>query len=117
MSASTVTGYMKPLSGSLALAVRRGHLAANPYRNLMPDERPRQRSTEPAHKWSDEEIEALLATATKLAQRRDSRHDYTPILRLAVNTGLRHGELLGLQWGEATSISTSRCCTFGGSGR
>jgi len=34
----------------------------------------------------------------RLAQQPASRYDYTPLLRTAVFTGLRLGELLGLQW-------------------
>ena len=98
MSASSITNYLKPLSGTLALAVRRGHLAANPYRNLTSDERPRETASERAHEWSDKEIEKLLAASAELATRRDARRSYEPLLRTTVFTGLRLGELLGLQW-------------------
>ena len=77
------------------LAVRRGLIASNPYRNLTPDERPRQTSTDRAHEWSDKEIEKLLAASAELAIRRDAKRDYTPLLRTAIFTGLRLGELLG----------------------
>jgi integrase len=98
LSASSITNYLKPLSGTLALAVRRGLIGSNPYRNLTSDERPRQRDSEPAHEWSEEQIEALLTAATALAEKKTAQLDYTPILRTAVSTGLRLGELLGLRW-------------------
>jgi integrase len=50
------------------------------------------------HVWSDEEIEALLKASEELARQPASRYDYAPLLRTAIFTGLRLGELLGLQW-------------------
>jgi integrase len=98
LSASSITNYLKPLSGTLALAVRRGLVSSNAYANLTVDERPRQRDPETAHEWSDDEIGALLAAARELAARKVAQYDYTPLLYVAVNTGLRLGELLGLDW-------------------
>ena len=37
LSGSRISNYMKPLSGTLALAVRRGFIQSNPYRNLTID--------------------------------------------------------------------------------
>ena len=93
-----IENYLKPLSGTLVLAVRRGLLAANVYRTLTGDDRPEKVDSEPAYEWSDEEIEGLLAASVKVAAMRDSKYDYSPILRTAIYTGLRLGELLGLQW-------------------
>ena len=45
-----------------------------------------------------EEIEALLTASQELAWQPAARYDYTTLLRTAVFTGLRLGELLGLQW-------------------
>jgi integrase len=98
LSASSIENYLKPLSGTLGLAVRRGLLASNVYRTLTGDDRPEKVDSDPAYEWSDEEIEGLLAASVKVAAERDSKYDYSPILRTAVYTGLRLGELLGLQW-------------------
>src|SRR5262249_39940969 len=100
LAASSITNYLKPLSGTLAFAVRRGLIASNPYRSLTSDDRPEQRDPRPAHEWTDEEIEGLLSATEELASRSDSRYDYTPLLRTAIYSGLRLGELLGLQWGD-----------------
>lgn len=81
-----------------ALALRRGYVTENPCRLLTVDERPRQQRAEAAHEWSDEEIDSLLEASAELAARPEARQDYTPLLRTAVSTGLRLGELLGLQW-------------------
>jgi integrase len=98
LSASTIENYLKPLSGALGFAVRRGLLSSNVCRTLTSDDRPAQRDAEPTHEWTDEEIEALFAASEELAQRADSKYDYSPVLRTAIYTGLRLGELLGLQW-------------------
>src|SRR5438132_11045512 len=41
---------------------------------------------------------ALIEAAEQFARQPASRYDYTPLLRTALFTGLRLGELLGLQW-------------------
>ena len=48
--------------------------------------------------WSDEEMDALIEASERLAKLPQARYDYSPLLRLALFTGLRLGELLGLQW-------------------
>jgi integrase len=99
LSASSVINHLKPLGQTLAFAVRNGYpLQSNPLRNLERDERPKQENAEPAHEWTDEEIEALLSASAALANEETAQYDYTPLLRTAIYTGLRLGELLGLQW-------------------
>jgi integrase len=98
LSASSIVNYLKPLAGTLDLAVRRRMIGSNPYRTLVADERPQQRDSKAAYEWSDEEIGALLRAATELAARKDAKFNYEPIIRTAVYTGLRLGELLGLCW-------------------
>jgi integrase len=98
LSASTIGNYLKPLSGALGFAVRRGLLSSNVCRTLTPDDRPAQRDAERAHEWDDKEVDALLAASEELATQPDAKYDYAPLLRTAVYTGLRLGELLGLQW-------------------
>jgi integrase len=93
-----IDGYLRPLNGTMAFAIRRGLITVNPYSQLTSDDRPRRRERRQDHVWSDEEIEALLRAAQELAAQPASRYDYTPLLRTAVFTGLRLGELLGLQW-------------------
>ena len=48
--------------------------------------------------WSDTEVKALIAASEKLARKPEARQDYSPVIRTALCTGLRLGELLGLQW-------------------
>lgn len=98
LASSTIWNYLLPLSGTLAFAVRRGLLAVNPCSLLTSDDRPQRRERKQDHVWSPEEIEALLEASELLARRFGSQYDYSPLLRTAVVTGLRLGELLGLQW-------------------
>ena len=76
---------MKPIAQALDLAVRRRLISSNPYRTLVADERPRKTDPKPAFECDDEQIEALLAAATQLAQRKDAKYNYEPILRTALN--------------------------------
>ena len=90
LSGSTVRGILVPLGRILAHATRRGMIADNPLRRLERWERPRvvrreMRILAPA------EIDALLAAARPM---------YRTLLATAVFTGLRQGELLGLQWAD-----------------
>jgi integrase len=84
----TIRGVLVPLSRLFAYAVRRGYLAVNPVSALERSERPKVRKR-PKRVLSADEIRRLLEAATPL---------YRPILMLAVYTGLRQSECLGLQW-------------------
>lgn len=98
LSSSMIESYLRPLNGTMAFAMRRGLIGANPCSLLTRDDRPRRRERKQDHVWSDEEIQALIDAAERLAGRPASRYDYTPLMRVALFTGLRLGELLGLQW-------------------
>ena len=95
---SSINNYCKPLQGVLALAVRRRLIGSNPFDLLTSDDRPQREESSPAHEWTDEEIAALLDASAGLANKPESRYDYTPLLRVAVTLGLRIGEVLGLRW-------------------
>jgi integrase len=94
---SYIDNLLKPLAGTFKLAIRRGLVGVNPVALLTEDERP-ERKHKTVHEWTPEEIEAFLAAARDRASEQASRHDYFPLLLTAIRTGLRLGELLGLQW-------------------
>jgi integrase len=98
LSSSTIANYLLPLSGTFAFAIRRSLASVNPCALLTKDDRPAKAEPRKVHEWNDAEIEALLRAAEQIARRPESQHDYSPLLRTAVSTGLRLGELLGLQW-------------------
>ena len=95
---SSVENYLKPLQGVLALALRRGLIATNPFSALTVDDRPKPEEPKPAHEWSDDDVNTLLQASERLAARPESRYDYTPLLRVTATLGLRLGEVLGLRW-------------------
>lgn len=108
LSTSTVRGTRRYFIMALEKAVRLGYLS----RNVVKDTDPPQLVKEPIHPLTKEQAEALLAAAKDgeyiyygLKQRRkptpDSNYQkelaYTAVL-LALNTGMRLGEVLGLKW-------------------
>ena len=68
LAPATVADYFKPLSGTMKFALRRGFIAVNPCSLLTRDERPQPRERHEEHIWSDEEIEALIGAAERLAR-------------------------------------------------
>ena len=84
----------------MGFAVRRGLIGVNPCSLLTRDERPRPKERTPDHVWSDAEMTALGEAAERLAGQPEARYDYAPLLKTALATGLRLGELLGLQWAD-----------------
>jgi integrase len=98
LSSSMIESYLRPLQGTMTFAMRRGMIALNPCSLLTRDDRPLRRERKQDHVWSDEEIQALIEAAERLARQSTSRYDYSPLIRVALFTGLRLGELLGLQW-------------------
>ena len=97
LSGNRIANLLKPLTGTIKLAMRRGLISQNPLDLLTADERPKRLPRE-HHVWSPEDIHALLSASTALAKRPTAHYHYTPLLRVAIFTGLRIGELLGLCW-------------------
>lgn len=94
---SSIDNYLKPLQGTLKLAVRRGLISTNPFDLLVDDDRPVKAERTQAHEWSTDELEALFSAAETVAAKPTSRYDYATLLRVTA-LGLRLGEVLGLQW-------------------
>lgn len=99
-SRSTIDNLLKPLAGTYKFAMSRGLIGLSPMANLTEDERP-PRKARAVFEWSPESVEALFSASRKLAANATSRYDYTPLLTLAIRTGLRLGERM-------TSIALSR---------
>ena len=99
LSRSTVESYLCPARGAFDYAMRRGQVNGNPCNLLRGSDLP-EKAKRRAHEWTDEEIARLLAASERIGRARTSRHDYSPMLKLAVYTGLRLGEVVGLEWGD-----------------
>jgi integrase len=82
------------LSKALSDAVRRGYLASSPMLGVDP---PARDDSVERTAWSGDEVRAFLAVAAD-----DRLHG---VWRLALMTGLRRGELLGLTWDAVEDLS------------
>lgn len=89
LSTWTQKGALVPLGLILDMAARRGYIAENPAKRLSRDERPGQARRGEQRILSRDEIGRLLDAAP------DS---YRLLISTAIFSGLRQGELLGLQW-------------------
>lgn len=102
LSRKTVLEVHRVLANALDLAIDRELLDTNPAHRARPP-RPDTRSTIPA-----------IWTASQLASYLDivRRHRLFPALHLVAHTGLRRGELAGLNWGDldthAATVSIAR---------
>jgi integrase len=100
LSYRTVHKFHRVLSQSLKYAVRQGYLGNNPC-DLVDPPKPRKKTM---RTLTPAEVEFLL----KVAQ----NSYYYPVIYMAVSSGLRQAELLGLRWRDLDldmlSISVSR---------
>jgi integrase len=92
-----IDNLLKPLGGTFKYAMRKQLVTLNPLALLTPDDRPAPRERE-RREWTPEDVTALLEASRRVAARSTSRQDYSLLLETAIRTGLRLGELLGLQW-------------------
>jgi integrase len=102
LAPKTVLGIHRVISNALDLAVDRQLIDTNPARRARPP-RPTTRSTVPAI-WDAQQLSRFLQAAKCLR--------FYPALRLVAHTGMRRGEVAGLNWGDlhipASSVSIVR---------
>jgi integrase len=97
LSGSYIEELLKPLGGTFKYAMRRQLVTMSPLALLTPDDRPQRKERE-RFEWTPEHVNALLDASRRIATRPTSQQDYSLLLETAIRTGLRLGELLGLQW-------------------
>ncbi len=85
------------ISNALDLAVDRQLIDTNPSRRARPP-RPATRSTVPAI-WDAQQLAQFLQAARRLR--------LYPALHLVAHTGMRRGELAGLNWGDLHTTASS----------
>jgi integrase len=90
LAPKTINGALVPLGRILAHALRRDYLTDNPLRRLEQHERPR------VHKRDQRVLDHTEITRLLEA----SLPRYRSLLTMAVYTGMRHSELLGLTWSD-----------------
>jgi integrase len=93
LSASSRAKHLRVLSACLTSATAHGYAAGpNPVKLLPPSERPRAARKEAAY-FEDAELPLLVAAIPEGV--------YRLLVRVALKTGTRLGELLALTWGDA----------------
>jgi integrase len=97
LAGTYIENLLKPLCGTFKYAMSKQLIGFNPMALLTEDERPERRQRE-RHERCPEDVEAIIAASRELARRPTSRQDYSLLIETAIRTGLRLGELLGLQW-------------------
>ena len=90
-STSTRAKHLRVLGACLQAAYRHRYAAANPVRELHPALKPRPERKEAAY-FENDELPASF--------RRTRRGPYRTVCLIALKTGMRQGELLGLCWGD-----------------
>jgi integrase len=91
LSSSTQAQHLRVLGACFRSAVRHGHAAQNPIDRLPDSERPRAERRESAY-FTDDELPRLLAEIPEGL--------WATIVRVALATGMREGELGALTWGD-----------------
>lgn len=91
---STIRNYLSPLRAAYTQAIEDGLVGRNPVAKLGKLCKAAKDSAGQMQALTRREVAALLATA---GEQLPWLH---PILLCAVRTGLRRGELIGLQWGD-----------------
>jgi integrase len=94
LSKSTIANTMAPVREMFNHAIDDGVLVANPAARLGRFLRPTKDRRADVNPLTGEEVSRLLDAAQQHASW------YYPLLLCAVRTGMRMGELLGLQWGD-----------------
>lgn len=102
LSTSTINAHLLVLRSVFRYAQKAGHVSSNPVDLIDKTDRVETRVKDTARVWTDDEVATLLKASERLhaANKKNPKVNYTPLLRTALNTGLRLGELLGLQWGD-----------------
>ena len=104
LSASTVNNVRIALSKVFSIADRHGLVLVNPVSKTDKAKRGEFEKTNVRLPWSVEEAQRALACA--------SGHDLELFITLGLSTGMRRGEMLGLQWKdidfEAGTVSIER---------
>ncbi len=109
LAPKTVLEIHRVISNALDLAVDRQLIDTNPARRARPP-RPTSRSTVPAI-WDAQQLSYFLQAARGLR--------LYPALHLVAHTGMRRGEVAGLNWGDlhvtnsSVSIARTRQATMG----
>ena len=108
VSSATQAKHLRQLAACLEAAVADGLLASNPVKRLDKSSKPKAGKRRPSY-FTDDELRRLWPALAARKPRKANTDDtdeapppdvYLTLCRLAVMTGLRHGELAGLRWSD-----------------
>ena len=94
LSNKSVRNHLGALSAALAYAVSLGYIAANPMASVK---KPSARRSKEMTVWDNFEVSVFLSET--------KGHRLYPLFRLALYTGARRGELLGLRWSDIDFVA------------
>jgi integrase len=100
-SATTVRIHHSILSTALTAAINAGHIRNNPAKRATNKPRPRHCGEDVANNvWTAEEARDFIAVL-----KQDSSVQFTAFFALALDAGMRKGELLGLKWQDLSGLT------------
>jgi integrase len=97
ISASTQAKHLRVLSAVFKVAVRQGLISRNPVDALDVSQRPQPERNEAPY-FTDDEIPRLLAALDDFDR---------PLVKLALLTGMRLGELIALRWSHVDLLNAT----------
>ena len=111
---SSLSGIARVIDTLFDIAVREGYISVNPTDGVLNEFKRRR-------EWQKKEVEALTEAEQKalmsFLDRAYEFKEYRPIITVALGTGLRAGELLGLTWDdvdfEKNEISIDHSLNYG----
>ena len=98
--ASTVHQLVKLLRRFFKYATSQGYIATDPAAALVLPKIERKRKTQDIEVWTDEEIARILSALDEYAAEEGRQHRLRLFIVLALDTGMRCGELLGLKYSD-----------------
>lgn len=114
---NTQRKHLRNLNGAFESAVRAGLIRRNPIASLGDAELPRAVKVPPAY-FTDVELVRLYAALERKQDGVRLYDDVYPVLvRAAVMTGLRKGELVELRWRDVDLVTAASTCSAHGTTR
>jgi integrase len=103
LSSSTVANYLKPARATLELGVERSYIAVSPFKQVKRGRLASCNTQREHREWTAKEVDHLITVGYERDTRKTARGEYGLAIEVLLRTGVRLGELLGLQYGDLQS--------------